>query len=178
MNRRAKKHSASSIAAGGVFSAIATLCLWFSTFVPVADLTASLFAGAAVYLASEHWGIRVGIPVFVVSGVIALLLVPDKTTVLTYLFLFGPYGFLKPLIEKIKFERKSWKDAVILYFMKIITAALLVFAGIVSFGELFVPQSVSGYAPPIVMLGALVVFLLYDRILTIIARVVGRHLPQ
>lgn len=88
-------------ALGGILLALSVATLFFASFVPGVELT--IYAVSSVYTAimiietnSKGGGIF-----YIASGILALLLIPNKAAVLPYLFFFGIYGIVKYYIEKI-----------------------------------------------------------------------------
>jgi hypothetical protein len=95
-----KKISVKQTALCGVLLAVSIIILYFASFVPSVENVAMAVAGALVYIVAVRLSAGVGAIFYVASVLFALLLVPVKFAVLPYIFAFGPYGILKPLIEK------------------------------------------------------------------------------
>jgi hypothetical protein len=94
------KSSAKNIAVGGVLLALCEVLLYMGSVVPGVDLTLMALAGGMVYLSYRFIGVG-GSAVFCAASIIlSLLIVPAKLTILPYIFVLGPYAFLKPLIER------------------------------------------------------------------------------
>jgi len=91
-----------------LISALAVLTLYFASVWPTGRIglvaLASVFTAAAVV----EGGVRPGIGVYVVSSVIALLLVPERSTTLLYIVFFGYYPILKSLFERVRGTALQW----------------------------------------------------------------------
>ena len=83
-----------------LFSALAVVVLYVASVFPTGQLglaaVASLFVAAAII----ESGLSFGIYVYVVSSVIAFLLVPNRMISFLFILFFGYYPILKSLIER------------------------------------------------------------------------------
>ncbi|MDR1954208.1 MAG: hypothetical protein LBQ21_07035 [Clostridiales Family XIII bacterium] len=179
-NRR-KTFSAKRIAVCGVLLALSLALLYFASFVPNVEGTVMAVAGALVYVATARFSAGVGAGLYVASVLLALLFVPVKPAILPYIFCFGPYGVLKAPIEKAasrlrgKAEERSPVFAKMAeYLLKIAVFVVLTGSGLLIFKAAFFSSlHLPDLAVPVLGIGAFVLFLLYDRILSLIYAVVG-----
>jgi hypothetical protein len=83
-----------------LFSALAVVSLYIASVWPTGQLgltaVASLFVAAAVI----EMGRKYALYVFIVSAVIAFLIVPNRITPLLFILFFGYYPIIKSIIEK------------------------------------------------------------------------------
>ena len=103
MNRTAR-----TITLSAVMTALTVVFLFLANILPTGRLgiiaVASLFVTAAVIEA----GISAGVFVFVGSGILAALILPEKTTALLFAVFFGYYPLIKSLAERLKKTVLTW----------------------------------------------------------------------
>ena len=92
----------------GVLAALSLVFLYLSAVSPAAQLgivaVAGLFPAGAVV--SAGW--LPGFLCYLVTGLLGLLLVPDKANVLLYLLFFGLWPMLKSLLERLPSRPAEW----------------------------------------------------------------------
>lgn len=97
------------LAAGAVLTALSLLVLWFSCYVPSGQMAlvaaAGLLPAAAVISAG---GLPAGFLSYGASGLLSLLLLPDKGSALLYLLFFGLYPMVKSLAEGRPVQWQRW----------------------------------------------------------------------
>ncbi|MGI6732994.1 MAG: hypothetical protein ACOX4J_02290 [Anaerovoracaceae bacterium] len=149
-------------ALGGIMLALLVVTLFLASFVPGIELT--LYAISSFYTAVmilETNGKGGGI-FYVASGMLALLLIPNKAAVLPYLFFFGLYGIVKFYIEKIR--RRPVE-----IFLKLVFFNISIGSGILLFKSAFLGNiQLPEYSNILLALGAQLMFLLYDYIFTLL----------
>jgi hypothetical protein len=193
------KFSAQQIAVCGVLLAVSLTALYLSSFVPGVESTLMAVAGALVYIVSVRLSSGVGIAFYVASVLLALLIVPAKPAILPYVFSFGPYGLLKSPAEKLVLGGNpggrrgagSLRDAggrkglagrdalriVAAYALKAAAFAVTTGAGLLIFKEAFFSAvRLPGFAAPLLVVGALALFVIYDYILELANTVIGRRM--
>ncbi|MDR1028123.1 MAG: hypothetical protein LBL63_01745 [Clostridiales Family XIII bacterium] len=194
--------SAKRIAMCGVLLAVSITVLYFASFVPNVESTAMAVAGALVYIVSARFSLGVGAVFYVASVLLALLVVPMKLAILPYIFSFAPYGLLKSPIERLtdggrgagsRGGRGDATDAggtvpgvprpkgialnIAGYLLKALAFAATTGAGLLIFGAgFFSGMRMPEFAVPLLVIGALALFLLYDRILSLADAVIGRRI--
>lgn len=155
----------------GVLSACSLAFLWFASLTPTGRLGLTAVAGlfpVGVVLASDP---KTGFLCCAVSGILGMILVPDKGIALMYLIFFGLYPVLKSLFEK-QSHIQSWLFK-LLYFNLVL--ALFWFL----LRSLFLPQipeQLDNNA--IIFLLGNVIFVLYDIGLSRLIFGFLRRLPQ
>ena len=83
-----------------LFSALAVVMLYVATLWPTGQLGLAAVASLFVVAAVIESGLVSGLSVYIVSSLIAFLIVPNKAPVILFVLFFGYYPILKSLIEK------------------------------------------------------------------------------
>jgi hypothetical protein len=180
-----------------------TLALQFaSTILPIADLTVMAVCGAILYIVAFYVGIPAAVLLYIAAVLLGLLIVPNKFALLPYLFCFGPYAILKFPVEKLcrrnsykldrqaadnthfphKFdtqirESRSKLSFILEYLLKLVIFSILTGAAFLIFGSAFfdLKDLPKGFPFPLFGVAAVVLFLAYDRILTLVCIIVRRY---
>lgn len=95
---RSKKTRA--IAFSGIISALCVVFLYLGSIVEVLDYSVSALCGILVTLVTVEFGNRTGISVWLVSSVLALIILPVKFSALLFIAFCGWYTFVKKVLEK------------------------------------------------------------------------------
>ncbi|MBM6869578.1 hypothetical protein H7U37_08610 [Pseudoflavonifractor phocaeensis] len=97
------------LAAGAVLTALSLAVLFGSCYLPTGRMglvaAAGLLPAAAVISAG---GIKAGLLCYGASGLLALLLLPDKGNALLYLLFFGLYPMVKSAAERLAHQWQRW----------------------------------------------------------------------
>lgn len=140
-----------------VSAIVASLCIIFLYLGSVIhSVQISFIAIAALFpaVAVMHCGYFWAVAVYLISGGLALLLLPDKIGAIWFLLVFGHYGIVKSLIERVNKPIIEW-------ILKIITFSICIAAEYLLFRAAFI-----SYLPPysemILFVGLLVCLVLYD----------------
>lgn len=145
------------MAMGGICLALTVLCLWLASFLP-AEL--SLYAVASVFVGIMiiEGGVRYGVILYVASIILCFILVPNKLTVIPYIFFFGVYGIIKFCAEKI--------DVPALRFVvKVAIFAGVFAAGLFFFRKLFFDViTLPDYSTWVIFAAGIILFVIYDYI--------------
>jgi len=116
MNSRTRKLTLSAL-----FVAMTLVMLYFASIWPTGQLglaaVASLFVAAAVI----ELGIGSAVSVFIVSSLLGMLILPNRTAPLLFILFFGFYPIVKSLIERIRGNALKW-----LFKLVVFNASLLV----------------------------------------------------
>ena len=121
---------------------------------------AGIFPAAVVIVCGSWWAFGT----FAAAGILALLLLPDKSPALWFLFFFGHYPIWKALIEGLQAKiGKPWLGWALKLLGFAVCMALLYFL----FGKLFaagIPYAFSEYTagPYILVIALLLAFVVYD----------------
>ncbi len=91
-----------------LFTAFSAVFIYLASISPTGQIgllgAASVFGVAAVI----ECGLGGGVAVFIISSLLSLLLVPNKTVVLVYVIFFGYYPILKSLAERCRSRVLEW----------------------------------------------------------------------
>lgn len=159
---RRKLVNTKTVALGGVMLALLLMTLFLASFLPGVELT--LYAISSVFTAIIilETNIKGGTLFYFASALMALALIPNKLAILPYLFLFGFYGILKYLIEKIA-------KLPIEIILKLLIFNISLGTGLFIFKEAFVANiRLPEYSNFILIIAGQFMFLLYDYIFSLI----------
>lgn len=106
MAGRSKK--ANQVALGGILTALSLVMLYLAALTPTGRLGVLAIAGFMPAAAAVSAGLSTGAICYTASGLLGLLLVPQKEGVLLYLLLFGLYPLVKGLIERMDRLPLEW----------------------------------------------------------------------
>ena len=142
--------------------ALGVVVLGLGSIVEVLDLTFAIFASLlTVYAVIEMGGIYPWL-VWIVTSLVAFLLLPLKTPVLFYALLSGYYPILKQKIERKMARLPAWVAK-----MAVLAVSLGIIWGVM---KLFLPELLEGPGGWLAIVAALVLavfaFVLYDICLT------------
>ena len=162
MNKSTRKLTLSAL-----FSALAVISLYLASVWPTGQLglaaVASLFVAAAII----ESGLTTAAAVFVVSSLLAFLVVPNRLPLVLYICFFGYYPLIKSLIEKRGHIVAQLLGKLAVFFVSL-TMTLFVLAGLLSYefnaNEYIQCLDSLDYNLGLILLyaGGGVVFLLYD----------------
>ena len=161
------------MALSGIFLALSLVVLFVASIVPGIELTVLALSGVLVMIIVNELSIRGGVVFFVGSVVLAFLIVPNKSILLIYSFIFGPYSIIKMVIEKYA------NNKIIQYILKIIAFNFLLGAGFFIFKEaFFAGVELPGLAWYLILAGAQIILILYDFILTLVMSLYEKIIPE
>jgi len=150
LNKKTRRLTLSAL-----FAALTLISLYVASVWPTGLLGlvafASLFGAATVIEA----GILPGLYVYIVSSMLGMLLLPNKSAPLLYIFFFGYYPVIKSLIERVKPTILQWTLKLLVFNASLTVIWFLLKGLIFSFGE----------NPPgllLLYLGGSAVFALFD----------------
>lgn len=98
----------SRIALGAVLSALGLSALYLASVSPTGQLGITAAAGIFPAAALISGGGVTGWLCFAATGILSIILIPDKGCVLLFLCFFGSYPLLKHYIEKLKNLPMEW----------------------------------------------------------------------
>lgn len=84
---------------GGIISALALTFLFLGSVFPFADIAGPAFASLCVFLTGLEFSGRFSFGVYAAVSVLAFILVPDKESVLLFIFFFGWFPILKKVTD-------------------------------------------------------------------------------
>jgi hypothetical protein len=91
-----------SIALNGVLGALAVVCLLLADFLPTNTISLYALSSFFVSIAIVENGVRAGWIFYIATGLLSLIIVPDKMILIPYVLFFGMYGIVKFYIEKLR----------------------------------------------------------------------------
>ena len=91
-----------------LFAALTVAALYIASIWPTGQYGLVAFASLFVAASVIETGAMRGMYVYVVSSVLVMLLLPDKSTALLFILFFGYYPIVKNLIEKLKSKIAQW----------------------------------------------------------------------
>ena len=140
----------------GVLSALAVVLLLLGSLLPGYAIPAAAVAGLVTAAAVIRSGWGAGLSVYCTVSFLGLLLLPQKQAALWYLVIFGHYGVVKSVFERINSRALEWLLKCMIY-----TAAFFVMKLV--FGRSFLALSELIPLPlPALYAVGLAAFLLYD----------------
>jgi len=119
--------------------------------------TLSSFFIAVIIIES---GVMAGFSFFAATGLLSIIIVPEKTAVIPYLIFFGLYGIVKFYIEKLKKVVFEY----ILKFLYFNISIAVVWFTVSSLFELVLPEGMPWW---ILVVAAEIVFFIYDIVYTL-----------
>lgn len=145
------------LALTALFAALSLIVLGGASVMPAGRLGLTALSGILPAAAAvSGGGLRAGLLCYSCTGLLGLILVPDKGCVLLYLLFFGIYPLVKSLVERCGIW---WKESFLklVFFNGVLTLFWLVLK---SMFLPFLPAVLNGTLP--VYLAGNVVFLAYD----------------
>ena len=164
------------VALGGMLAALSVVILYLGSLLPGYAIPTAAVAGlltAAAVISGKKHGLALGCAVYAVSGLLALLILPQKISAVWYLLIFGHYGVTKSLIERLGRAKIEWLLKAAVY-----TAAFFIL-------KLLIPKAFAALTAlipmgllPVFVIG-LAVFVIYDigfsRLISLYIRRLGRN---
>ena len=83
-----------------MFAALAVVLLAAGSIFPLATFCAPALAGLCAVPVAVEFGLKAGLAVYIITGVLALFFCPDLEAVCIFLFLLGYYPLLKPWLDR------------------------------------------------------------------------------
>jgi hypothetical protein len=120
------KPDSKKLAGTAIISAISFVLLLLACAAPTGRIALAAAAGVVPALAVIRNGISGGVYCYVVTGLLALFLLPLKGIALMYVVFFGHWPVLKSLIERIKRMAVEWLVKLIA-FNALLTVFLLLY---------------------------------------------------
>lgn len=153
--------------------ALSVVVLFFSSIVPGMELTVLAVSGVVAMIVVSETSIRGGIVFYAATVLLAFLIIPNKSILLLYAFIFGPYSIIKTIIERFI------KNKLIQYILKLLAFNFLMGIGFLLFKEAFFAGiELPDLAWYLILIGAQIMLVLYDYILTLVMRIYERVIPE
>ncbi len=131
MDRGRFSGGAGRIALTAMLAALSLLFLYGASVIPSGQLGLVAAAGLFPAAALVSGGVSAAWLCYAATGLLALILVPDKTSAVLYLLFFGLYPILKHFIERLKKLPAEWLckmalcNAILVLFWMLLRALLL-----------------------------------------------------
>ncbi|ADU26617.1 hypothetical protein [Ethanoligenens harbinense] len=147
---------ARGVALGGMLTALSLVLLVLAGVLPMMQLVFPAVAGLLLVVVVLELHIKWAWGIFAAVTLLGLLLCPDKSVVVYYVFFFGHYPLLKNYIERLRSRAVQWLVKIPLFNACIILAYLAI-------AKLFgVPEDLLRYGYPFALALANAAFILYD----------------
>jgi hypothetical protein len=91
-----------NIAKGGIFAALSLILLYLASVFPTNKLFILGIASCIIPLSIMLTGVKNTIIVFSTVSLLSLFIIPSKLIAISYILIFGSYGFVKYFIEKLR----------------------------------------------------------------------------
>lgn len=166
------KRKGSKTALCGLTAALSLIFLWFACLVPSGKLGLCAVAGVFPACAVLTGGVSYGFFSWAASGLLGLLLLPDKFTALLYLAALGLYPVLKSVLEQLPNRGAEWLLK-FLYFNTVLTL-FWIFARTALLGA--IPEVLSRTG--LLYAAGNAVFLIYDLALSQLLTQIGKRLKK
>ncbi len=156
MVQRKTSKRALAVALGGSLAALSLLLLYLATLMPSGRVGLVAVAGLVPAVGVISGGLSCGFLCYGATGLLALLLLPDKGCALLYALFFGLYPMVKYAIERLR--KLPWELLLKLCWFNLVLSVL-----VFGFSTLLFPllPAVLQHILPVYLVGN-VVFLIYD----------------
>lgn len=146
------------VSTGAIVTALAVVLLYISCAMPTMQLTVVAAAGILTAAVMIEAGTGLSVMVYVAVSLLSLLILPDKSSGVFYLFFFGHYPIVKYHLERVSNPVLCWAAK--------LAAGNLCIAAVCLILHLFFPEWVFEYALWIIWAMCNLVFVLFDVALT------------
>lgn len=102
-----------------ICSAIIIVILFLGAYIQTGTLAIYFISSMLIMIVVEETDKMYGLMAYIISGIIVYLLLPDKAIAISYVALFGIYGIIKSIAEKVKNMFLSWVLKVIFFNLSI-----------------------------------------------------------
>lgn len=162
-----------AVAVGGLLSALTLISLFFATVMPTNKLSLYALSSFSAAVIVIEFGITKGWLFYGTTSLLALIIIPDKISVIPFIAFFGIYGVIKFHIERIK-------SLVIDYIIKLAYFNACLAAAVLAAKELLLGADSQLDKLPvwIIVIIAEVVFLVYDYVYTLFIQYYNTRLKK
>jgi len=161
-------NKSSYIAKGGLFVTLSVIALYLTTILQFNTLFMLGVASAIIPLSLISTNLNNSILVFVASSLLCYFLVPVKSIWVLYTFLFGPYGIVKFLLERLR-------NVPLEIILKLLYFNSLTLLNFYIYKSFFVPNFTLNYNIVLIIIGAQFAFYLFDYALTVFINSVRKY---
>ena len=161
-----------TIATGGICLALATISLYFASFVPGAELSLYALASVFVCVMADERGPAGGLMVYAAASILGFLFMPGKLGILPFVFFFGIYPVIKYYAERIH-------NTAAQFAVKIALFCAVFFVAYAFFKELFFENITLPDVPWLLLAaGGILMFIVYDYILTMVIKLYRKKIKR
>ena len=153
-----------------IMSALTLVFLFGSVYLPTGRIALLALTSMCVLVTIVQCGVRYGWLQYVATALLALLLIPFKFQVFMYIAILGYYPMLKLHIENIKKLVFEWIVKIAFFLALIIVMYFLINSVLLKYLSLGPILNIVLANTALVVVGALIVFVLYDYLLSFFAR--------
>lgn len=90
------------VALGGLSAALCLILMFMTGMIPFATYALPAAAGIVLIIVSIENGPKTAAIVYVAVSLLSIFIVPDREAAVMFIFFFGYYPILKPILEKLK----------------------------------------------------------------------------
>lgn len=174
-----KKHHTKQLALSGIFAGLGVVLLLLGALLQVLDLSAAAIVSLLIVVAVIELSPAYPVLIYLVTGLLALLLLPDKLTAIVYLLITGYYPIAKLYLERLP-QVLAWL-AKLVVFLLALSATLGVGVWLLSVDLSFAGTKLAGFGAWVVtglyLVGG-VVFVLFDILLSRFATIYMHRLRK
>lgn len=121
-----KNKSASSVAFGGIISALAVLMMFFTGVFPFATYALPALSGLLLVVIVIDHGLKWAWCVYAAISALVILITPDREAATMFVLFFGYYPILKSILERIKFRAVEYVIKFLIFNIAMVVAYLLI----------------------------------------------------
>ena len=121
-----KNKSASSVAFGGIISALAVLMMFFTGIFPFATYALPALSGLLLVVIVIDHGMKWAWCVYVAISALVVLITPDREAAAMFVLFFGYYPILKSVLERIKLRVTEYIIKIVIFNVAMVVAYLLI----------------------------------------------------
>ncbi|CDM68109.1 putative membrane protein [Clostridium bornimense] len=153
----------SNITRGGILTALSVIALYISSLLPTNKITILAILALIIPIAIIWTNIKTALAIYISTSILGILLIGLRGNVISYIILFGTYGFFKLFIEKLKKLYLEIPLKIIYFNISLVMIYLVV-------SNLVVDITTLKFKLPITLLilGANIVFLVADFIISLL----------
>jgi hypothetical protein len=153
-----------------IMSALTLVFLFGSVYLPTGRIALLALTSMCILVTVIQCGVRYAWLQYAATALLALLLIPFKLQVFMYIIILGYYPMLKLHIENIKKIALEWIVKIAFFFALIIVMYFVINSVLLKYLSLGPIFDIVLANTVIVVIGALIVFVLYDCLLSFFAR--------
>jgi len=163
------------IAETGIFCALTIVVLFLASIIPINKLFLSAISAFLLELFRKRNGLKLTLTVYMVSALLAFLIIPQKSLALLYLTVFGGYVVMRNILS---FRSVVLKKGFLLLFMDAMIAGLYFLANQLFEGTFDIVLNRPSWQIFILFFVLQLAIFLYDYALTLAIDVLEKYLKK